>query len=89
VAATAGEVERIRRDMRDNAALEKSQREWADDKRRLNKVTYGGGPDDHDRNADRAARRLKELTAELPAAEAAATKAMADLERLEHTALKT
>jgi len=89
VATTAGEVERIRRDMRDNAEREKSQREWADQKRRLNQVTPAGDANDHERMADRAARRLKELAAELPAAEAAAAKAVADLERLETAALKT
>ena len=88
VAATGSEVERIKRERRDAAEREKSQRNWAEQKRRLNQRTPAGGPDDHERAADRAAKRVAELTDELPAAERAAAAAEKELARLESLALK-
>lgn len=88
VAATATAMERNRRERREAAEREKSQREWADHKRGLNQHTAGGSADDHERNATRAAKRVAELDAELPDVERAAANAVAELRRLEALALK-
>jgi hypothetical protein len=88
VVDAASTVERIKRERRDAAEREKSQREWTEHKRGLNISTPAGNADDHERAAARAAKRLAELDAELPDAERAHAAAEGELRRLESLALK-
>jgi hypothetical protein len=82
------EVERIKRERRQAAEREASERGWEEEKRRLNKVTPAGGPDDHKRLADRFKRRVAELDVELAQATKAHEAAVRDLAAAEAAALK-
>lgn len=89
LAAASDAVSALGRQLREQRELEKSQREWADQKRTLNQTTLHGGPEDHERRAERAARRIKELESELREATAAEGAAAARVQKLEAAALKT
>jgi hypothetical protein len=88
VAAATEKVAQLNRDRRQWAEQEKSQTEWAEHKRGLNIVTQGGDADDHERMAKRAANRIAEIDAELPAALQAEAAARKHLEAAEAAALK-
>jgi hypothetical protein len=89
VVAAACEVERLNNDRRHWVEQEKTQRGWAEEKRRLNKSTPQGDAEDHARAADRAARRVADIDAQLPAARDAAEAAEKHLAATEAAALKT
>jgi hypothetical protein len=88
LAEAAGRVGKIARELREARQLEKSQREWADHKRELNQSTATGDAEDHERRAERAARRIKELETELQAVTADEAAAAEQLKNLEAAALK-
>lgn len=78
----------LEREQRQQRETEKSQSDWAEQKRTLNQSTPYGGAEDHERLAKRATRRLAEIETEMAAARKAVEAAEAELRRLEAAALK-
>lgn len=83
--ARVGGIERELREARD---IERQQREWAEHKRNMNTTNEHGGPEDHELRADRAARRAKELEAELKDAQKRVDVAAGRVQSLEDAATK-
>lgn len=86
--AATERVAAANRELREVRQLEKDQRDWCQHKREMNLSTLGGDADDHERRANRAARRAGELLAELQAAQSAEEAAAANVKSLEAAALK-
>lgn len=86
--AAAERVGTATRELRAARELHKQQTEWASHKKEFNLSTPGGDAADHERRANRAARRAAELLEELKAAQSAEEEAANNVRSLEAAALK-